>query len=260
MKKIGVDSLKHQDKFLVYALEAVSQAGVLLASGFGLSAKVERDKGRDIKATADIEADQCIRKVLAPTGLPILSEEDYTSFDSGTQGLRWIVDPLDGTMNYTRGVPACCTSVALWEDDQPVLGVIYDFMHDDKYVGLASKDIASLNGEPIHVSSVDRTNKAVLATGFPTGMAYDENSLRQYVRQLQSVKKKRLIGSAALSLALVAAGSFEAYMEDSIWLWDVAAGLALVKAAGGDISWDLPNADWQTNVVATNGRINLIDG
>jgi len=188
--------------------------------------------GRDIKLQADQDAESIILKALAETGYSVLAEE------SGEHGLLegddpyWVVDPLDGTMNFNRGLPECCVSIALCQGQDPVMGVIYDFNRDECFQGIVGEG-AWLNDAPMSVSGISERSQAVLCTGFPTHRSFDSDSLEEFIRSAQDFKKVRMLGTAALMVAYVACGRADAYLEDSIMLWDVAAGIALVRAAGG---------------------------
>jgi myo-inositol-1(or 4)-monophosphatase len=134
------------------------------------------------------------------------------------------------------------------------LGVIYDFLRDVTYEGAVGLG-AWRNGKPMRVSDATDPAKAVLLTGFPAGREFGRDSLSGFVAQAQSYKKVRLLGSAALSLALVAEGVADVYHEDGIHLWDVAAGLALVTAAGGTQVTRPGERQHQLEVFAGNGRM-----
>ncbi len=218
---------KNTDGLLEVAIQTAKKAGELLRE---LKPKVLSSVGKDIKLTADIEAHTLIIGTLRETGIPILSEEDVDH--SHSKGLTWIIDPLDGSLNYMRGIPSCAVSIALCEGDTPLLGVVYDFNRDELYSGTVGKG-AFMNGVPIHVSSVQEKKDAVVMSGFPTYADYGTEALHAYISKVQQFKKVRLIGSAALSLAYVACGRADVYYERSIKIWDVAAGLALVTASGG---------------------------
>jgi len=238
------------------AVTAAKQAGIILRKHFTLNAGVASDKGRDIKTEADKAADAAILKVLSPTGYSILSEESDNKSLSGLDAHCWIIDPLDGTFNFVRGFPACCVSVALWKNRNPLLGVIYDFANDRLYSGIVGEG-AFCNGLSLQVSSINSCAQAVLASGFPTSRDFSDNALLKTIRRIQKFKKIRMIGSAALSLAYVSAGIVDAYHEEDIWLWDVAAGLALVRAAGGDFTISEITSTWQLDVYGSNGIISF---
>jgi len=190
------------------------------------------DTGRDIKLAADRAAEAIIIDRLQESGYAILAEESGELGDLNSGAPVWVVDPLDGTMNYSRDIPLCCTSIALMKDGQPLLGVVQDFNRKETFVGLASGG-AWLNDEPISVSAVDSASRAILATGLPSFRDYSASALQPTIKQFGRFKKVRMLGSAALMLAYLAAGRVDAYQEDDIMLWDVAAGLALVQGAGG---------------------------
>lgn len=188
--------------------------------------------GKDIKLGADRAAESVILQTLAgQSDYPVLAEESGVT-GSIDERPYWVVDPLDGSMNYSRGLGLECVSIALWQRDEPLLGVVYDFGRDELFSGLVGSG-ASCNGVPCSVSSVTDRGQAILVTGFPVGRDYATDSLAGFVSQVRAFKKIRMIGSAALSLAWVACGRVDAYWEEGIKLWDVGAGLALVRAAGG---------------------------
>lgn len=253
------------------AESAARRAGECLLNAYAADAGVVSESGKDIKTEADQAAEKIVLDALSPTSLSILSEECgvVQSSGGGSQGSDpnpstiqlfnsstpfWIIDPLDGTFNFTRGFPACCVAIGLWADGQPKMGVIYDFVSDKMYSGIVGEG-AYCNGAPIQVSTTGSYASASLATGFPSARDYSDASLGNSIRKVQQFKKVRMIGSAALSIAYVANGSLDAYFEEDIWLWDVAAGLALVKAAGGDFSISKIRESWQLDVFASNGRL-----
>lgn len=194
------------------------------------------EKERDIKLKADVESEKIIIDLLhSKTKFPILSEEIGLVGVNLDTSLRWIVDPLDGTFNYLEGLPFCCVSVGLWRNNSPLLGVIYDFVYKIVYKGVVGVG-AWRNDIVMRVKKVRPVNQGVLCTGFPISMDFSEHSVKRFVKQVKSFKKIRMFGSAAMSLAYVASGQVDAYYENNIKIWDVAAGLALVEAAGGVIS------------------------
>ena len=195
---------------------------------------------------ADLNSESLVLSRLKGS-FPVLSEESGGERHSGP---TWIVDPLDGTVNYFRGIPNCCVSIALW-DREPILGVVYDFNRHELFAGIADEGI-TLNGQPITVSPIDQKNKAICFTGFPVATSFEDGALTEFVGLVRGYKKVRLLGSAALSLAYVACGRGDVYRERDIRLWDVAAGLALVKAAGG--SYQCRGND-PLDVLAHNGLV-----
>ena len=218
---------------LTLATEAAEEAGSRLAHDVDRTA-VETEYGRDIKHSGDRLAEKIILdRLRAGSDFPILSEERGADacIDAGP---FWVVDPLDGTMNYSRGLPLACVSIGLFQNNQPMLGVVYDFGNDELFTGIVGEG-AWCNDDPVRVSSVRDPERAILATGFPVGRSYKEKDLARFIARVQGYKKVRMLGSAALSLAYIAGGRLDIYCEEDIMLWDVAAGAALVAAAGGAI-------------------------
>jgi len=194
------------------------------------------DSGRDIKHQADIDSEQLIIETLQTLNHPVLAEESGEHGIFSEDAPYWVIDPLDGTLNYSYTIPLCCVSIALWKQDTPILGVIYDFIHDELFTGIVGQG-AWCNEKPIIVNKTTEFNQAILATGFPVNRDFSDQAIQNFVKQIQAFKKVRLLGSAALSLAYVAYGRIDAYKEENIMFWDVAAGIALVKAAGGFVAY-----------------------
>jgi myo-inositol-1(or 4)-monophosphatase len=196
--------------------------------------EIEFNLARDVKIIADKQLEELIVSgLLEKANYPVLSEESGVFDDIGRDdGYIWIVDPLDGSMNFSRGIPINCISIALWKGMQSVLGVIYDFNRNEMFSGLVGQG-AWLNGKPINVSNTKKKSSAILCTGFPVSSDFSSRTLLRFVENIMEYKKIRLLGSAALSLSYVACGRADVYMENGIKIWDVAAGIAIAKAAGG---------------------------
>jgi len=208
----------------------------MLAAQGATARAVRCEVTRDLKLEADYALHQFICEALGKrSGFPVISEESPTDhWKQVNHGYVWIVDPLDGSLNFARGIPFASISIALWRGMTPLVGVVYDVHRQELFSGVVGTG-AWLNGAAIHVSGVQRTHDAVLCTGFPVRMDYATSAIQEFITRVQTYKKVRLLGSAALSLAYVACGRADVYQEDRIALWDVAAGLALVQAAGGII-------------------------
>jgi len=220
--------------------------------------KVLSAEGRDVKLEADFRLDKYISdRLLAESPYSVLSEElGLQKKQENESTLRWIVDPIDGSMNFLRGIQGYACSIALWNGDEPVLGVIYDFSTNDLYEGVVGEG-SKLNGFQIKTSQIESSKDGVLATGFPIKDSFDENSIREKVSLFQNFKKIRMFGTAALSLAYVSSGKVDSYSESGIRLWDVAAGLALVKASGGSFQMTKIDNDTTYKIIATNGKIHV---
>lgn len=238
---------------LAIACGAAVQAGVFLKDYRASGVEVECECAKDVKLIADKKAEEIfIRFLLEKSAFPVLSEERGIVEGRGQDtDLCWIVDPLDGSVNYWRDIPICCTSIGLWRGEIPLLGAIYDFNREELFSGIVGSG-AFLNGHPIRTSSTRDIAQAVLCTGFPVGTDFSSYAVQGFVSQIQRYKKVRLIGSAALSLAYVATGRADCYSENDIRWWDVAAGLAIIRAAGGHAVWSRSVHQSTVSVYAAN--------
>jgi len=242
-----------QKKYLTIAKEAAICAGKFLSESPSASRKINEDLIHDVKIEADIQSEKLILDFLKQrTSFSILSEEAGMGVGRPSE-LTWIVDPVDGSLNYSRNLPMCCLSIGLWKNKAPLLGVIYDFNRNELFSGIANGG-AWLNGHPISVSTINEKKNSILLTGFPVKTDFSTQRIKNFVDDIQSYKKVRLLGSAALSIAYVAAGRVEAYSENDIMLWDVAGGIPIVLGAGGKINL-IQETDKQNcyNVFLTNG-------
>ena len=191
------------------------------------------ETAHDVKLQADRDAEAAILYVLEDSPWPRLAEESGEHGDVARGGTPyWVVDPLDGTVNFNRGIPFCSVSVALCIGDRPLLGVVHDFLHDEVFSG-APGDGAWRNGWPMQVSELREPEKALLGFGMPLNRDYNEDEAVEFHATVGRFRRGRQLGSAALLLAWVACGRIDAYLEDDIMFWDIAAGMALVGAAGG---------------------------
>lgn len=243
------------NKELSIAKKAAKEAGKYLLTN-KISLKQELSStDRDIKIQADITAEKIIKDIIqSESDIPILAEESGMSATGEYKNL-WVVDPLDGTANYARDIPLCCVSIALISDFEPIIGVIYDFNNDDLYEGSIDTN-ALLNNKKIQVSSTQRSREGILITGLPNDTNYSDEALINMIRNFQNWRKVRMIGSAALASAYIAAGKADLYMENRSYLWDVAAGAAIVNAAGGTASLKNQNEKFQVDVHFSNSLIN----
>ena len=167
----------------------------------------------------------------------------------------WVIDPLDGTANYSRDIPICCVSIGMIKDKNPIFGVIYDFNNDDLYIGDCVNVSAKLNDQPITVSHKTTKEDGVLITGLPFNTDYSDQALENLVKDMQAWKKTRMIGSAAMASCYVASGKAELYKEKGIYLWDIIAGAAIVESAGGHAEINNIRDNFQVDVVFSNAKI-----
>ena len=235
------------------AKSAALLAGNFLVNAKGKSLEVISNNGRDIKLQLDIDTEKLIKDhISSDSPYPILGEETGSSGD--LDNLYWVVDPLDGTSNFLRGIPISCVSIALMQEMKPVLGVIYDFNHDEIYWG-HKKSKAYIDDKEINVSSLSQKSESTLVTGIPAKKNYSDSEFSEMISNFQAWKKIRMIGSAAMAACYVASGKAETYKEDGIFLWDIAAGAAIVNAAGGLASITNIQNDYRVNAKFTNNII-----
>lgn len=196
---------------------------------------IDSSEGKDIKLELDRKSDMFLnKKIVQKFSHAVLSEELGLQGAIKKNNPYWIIDPIDGSLNFSKKAPFSCISVALWIDKNPIFGIIYDFNRDElfsAYVGYK----AFLNDIEIKNVHNFEKSKSVLATGFPTYMSHDSSTLKNFIVQVQTFKKIRMIGSAALSLAYVSCGRFDAYFEENIKIWDVAAGIAINTVVNNEI-------------------------
>ena len=240
------------------AIQAALSAGGLLRRGFGTEFAIDSKEGIQNLVT---EYDRASEKSIISTILHRFPDHAILAEESGAtqkdqSRVTWIIDPLDGTVNFARQIPVFSISIAASLDGNIVSGVVYQPITQELFV--AEKDKGSyLNGKQIFVSTIDHIGKAMMATGFPYNV--NTNPLHCIDRfaqmQIQGVPIRRL-GSAAIDLSYVAAGRFDAFWEVGLHPWDMAAGKLLVEEAGGKIShWDGSSHQifGYTTMLATNG-------
>jgi len=238
---------------LEIAKSAALLAGDFLLKAYGSDLKILHNEGRDIKLQLDIDTENIIKDYIsAHSSYSILGEE--TGSSDKLDECFWVIDPLDGTSNFIRGIPISCVSIALMHELKPVLGVIYDFNHEDLYFGYKESK-AFLNNQEIQVSKLSLKNESTLVTGIPAKTNYSDDEFNQLIITFQSWKKIRMIGSAAMAAAYVAAGKAETYQENGIFLWDIAAGAAIVSAAGGIASIINLQPDYRVDAKFSNNQI-----
>ena len=232
---------KHE--LLAVAHEAARAAAAELTARFGERARGVETKSTptDLVSEADVAAERAIRDVLArrrPEDA-ILAEEGGAT--AGAGGLRWVVDPLDGTINFLFGIPAFAVSLACEDASGTVVGLVLDPVRDECFEAGRSL-AATLNGEPVRGSARDELGKALVATGFGYDAGVRTRQAGVVARLLPRVRDIRRVGAAALDLAWCACGRFDAYYERGVQPWDVAAG-ALIAAQAGLTVRKLPARD-----------------
>ncbi len=248
----------HPSAALSAAVEAAQAAGRILRHGLGAPILDARTKAHrhDPVTAFDVKADAAIAAVLlaAAPGLRIVSEEGIRP--GAARYPAWVVDPLDGTNNYLRGVPEVAVSIALVDERGPIAGCVYDPFRDELFTAVLGRG-AERNGTRLAVSSLATLDGAVLGVGFSTEPRRREVTLAQLPPFIDAVRALRIVGAAALDLAYVAAGRFDAAWYLSLCEWDVAAGQLLVDEAGGCVT-DLrgePLVAPERGVLASNGAL-----
>jgi len=239
---------------LELATKAALEAGTFLRSHFGSEAVVDEAMHHDIKLALDKESQTLITDILlgARPGDALYGEEGLAGNQESER--QWIVDPIDGTVNFFYGIPHFCVSIALRVAGEIVVGVIHDPMVGETWT-VEKGSPALLNGRPISASKRTKLEESILFVG----CGKDGEALRIGMERFQKAslraRKMRMMGSAALGMAYIACGRLDAYVESRISLWDIAAGQLLLETAGGQVSLtpaDVPDA-WA--IVATNGLI-----
>lgn len=243
--------------YLEAAVSAARAAGELLRTHFGRPLDVSEFLAHDIKLDLDVKSQELITQLLldAFPEHALYGEEGIAGNQESE--FQWIVDPIDGTVNYFYSIPHFCISIALRQREEIIVGVIYDPMRDELWQ-VEKGGPALLNGAPIAVSQRTRLSDAMLSVGFSKTKTTINAGLPLLEKYVQRARKCRLMGSAALDLAYVACGRLDAYIEQSVSLWDVAAGKILVEAAGGQFTMATrEDAPSKVSVVASSGRIDL---
>ena len=244
-------------EILPVAREAALKAGGILRENLHGIREITFKGDINLVTEMDMRSERAVVETLLAS-FPdhnIIAEEE-TMIRNGS-GFTWIIDPLDGTTNYAHGYPCFSVSIALEQEDEVILGVVYDPMRDELFSAQKGKG-AFLNGKPIRVSGIDTLIKSLLATGFPYDRKVsDKNNLDYFHDLLMASQEVRRDGSAALDLCSVACGRFDGFWELKLKPWDVAAGSLIVREAGGMVS-DLSGSRFSIHddeILASNGKV-----
>jgi len=237
--------------------KAAHDAGALMLERFHGRFEIEHKEGVNNLVTEVDTACEAIIIDLIQTHFPnhsILSEEDGATVQHSEY--QWIIDPIDGTVNFAHGVPLCCVSIALKKNNEIMLGAIYNPMMDEFFFAEKGKG-AYLNGAPISVSTKADFNTAFLVTGFPYHYDATTDPLRVFSKLIKRGLPIRRLGSAALDLCWVACGRFDAFWEYYLNPWDLAAGLLIVREAGGSVTnfKGEQHIIFEPEMLASNGHI-----
>ena len=240
---------------LELTVHAAKEAGKLLKANFGLDAAVDEATHHDIKLALDRESQALIESILlgARPGDALYGEEGLGGDPDSDR--QWIVDPIDGTVNFYYGIPHFCVSIALRVAGEVIVGVIHDPIVGETWT-VEKGGVPMLDGRPIKVSGRKNLEECALYIG----CGKDEEALRTGLERFRKAslkaRKMRMMGSAALGLAYIASGRLDGYIESRISLWDIAAVKLLVEAAGGKVTLEPAiNHEDAWAIVATNGLI-----
>jgi len=227
-----------------FAINAAKQAGNVIRKNFGKSGQIVHKGFNDYATPTDIKAEKIIIDVLKQTGYSVFGEE-MGETDNQTEK-KWIIDPIDGTMNFIRGIPFFATSIALIEDNKKLLiGVVYDPIADECYWAEQNKG-AYLNDKKIHISEVNKLDGSIVLLEHNTS-AQGKRDYLQIAIKLMKQKGPVVLrqGSTALMLCYLARGSAEAFLSSGDNLYDVAGGLIIAREAGAFIS-DWKGQEWRS--------------
>jgi len=221
------------------AIEAAKQAGKFLKQNLGKVRDIRQKSGQERNLVTEI--DKRSEQMIIETIRKHYPNHDILAEESGsTQGksseYKWVIDPLDGTTNFTHGLPVYCVSIGLELKGEIIAGVIYDPNFDELFTAEKGKG-AFLNNKRIKASETKSLNNSLLVTGFPYNITENpDNAVEHFINFLMSAQAVRRMGSAAIDLAYVACGRFDGFWEVALHPWDMAAGSLLVTEAGGKMT------------------------
>jgi myo-inositol-1(or 4)-monophosphatase len=229
--------MDHASNYLRVCEDAVRAGGQVIQKWIG---RIEvREKGpADLVTQADFASQEAVRRIVLgafPTHSLLGEERQPGETAAARAEYRWIVDPLDGTTNYVHGVPHYCVSLALERNGELLVGAVYDPVLDECFTAAVGQG-ARLGGRPIHVSGVAKLSESLAAVGFPPNPPPDAPDLLLFLDMLRRCQAIRRTGSSALNLCYLAAGRFDVYWSYSTRIWDVAAGILILREADGCVT------------------------
>jgi myo-inositol-1(or 4)-monophosphatase len=251
--------LAQQKKALNASIAAAQAVGKLMRQNLRAKKTVDAQTQHDIKLELDVRSQKLIEKRLAREfpEIAVLGEEGNSGGEESEY--RWIIDPIDGTVNFSYTIPHACVSIALQQRKGTkyvtTVGVVYDPFCDELWTAIRGQH-AFLNGTRIQVSERKKLEQCIVSIGFAKSKESMEKTLPYFNKLLPQIRKVRMMGAAALALTYVASGRFDAYIETGVQLWDIAAGGLIVECAGGEF-WNeehaaVPN---KFKILANNGLL-----
>lgn len=239
-------------------LKAVTEAGKVLQQYFQKEFVITHKEGiNNLVTEADHAAEKVIIDIIKkdyPDHFILSEEVGEIKMDSS---YKWIIDPIDGTVNFANGIPICCVSIALEYNEEMILGAVYNPFLQELFFAEKNKG-ATLNNKKIAVTNKTTVEKSILVTGFPyTYLDMENGPLQIFERFIKKGIPVRRLGSAAIDLCWVAAGRFDGFYEHKLQAWDSAAGFLIVEEAGGKVT-DFTGkkySPYQPYLLATNGKI-----
>ena len=240
------------------AVSAALAAGKIQRDRSQKIGKVSPKGSRDLVTEVDILCEQEVIRVIKKRfpDHQILAEESGAS-EGNSSPSKWIIDPLDGTINYAHGFPCYCVSIGLEHEGEIIVGVVYNPNMDELFVAEKGKG-ATLNSDPISVSSIPKLEDSLLVTGFTPEVVHslDDNmdAFRDFMKASQAVRRP---GSAAIDICYTAMGRFEGFWELKLHPWDVAAGILIMQEAGGKVTKldGTPLTVYDRQILASNGLV-----
>jgi len=262
----NVDIKKDLKRAETAAVGAARSVGTLLKRHLAEAKRAHTVTQHDIKLELDVRSQRLIERALrsAFPNVALLGEEGVAGKQDAD--FRWVVDPIDGTVNFAYGIPHACVSIALqgrkaksaastYEDGyQTLVGVVFDPFCNELWTAITGAP-ARMNGRVIRVSERTKVSESIVSIGFAKTKKTLEHTLPYFNQLVHRVRKIRIMGSAALALTYVATGRFDAYIERGISLWDVAAGGLILECAGGEFWRQAISGDHKYRMIASNGRL-----
>ncbi|MBX3254511.1 MAG: inositol monophosphatase [Chitinophagaceae bacterium] len=239
-------------------LQAARAAGATMQESFNGSFKISNKEGFNNLVT---EVDHASEKVIIDIIQKKFPDHYIMSEESGEivmdSAYKWIIDPIDGTVNYANGIPLCCVSIGLEHEGKIIMGAVYNPFLNEMFVAERGQG-ATLNDKPLRVSDKTDVLTSCLVTGFPyTYLDQPNGPLHVFDKLIRKGVPVRRLGSAAIDLCWVACGRFDGFYEHKLNAWDSAAGFLMVEEAGGKVTDFKGNhySPYQPHIVATNGKI-----